>query len=240
MTLDGAVNLTAAMTAAAFIQQSAEHLRPAARRAERLLFAPRLILSALLLAASLGAPGLHISWLALALVANHLFILPFFNGPYNGGADRMSLLVLLCLAGATALPEATGPAPAWREIAFGYLGMQLLLSYFISGWVKVVNPDWRSGRALRDVFLFSAYPAGENLRRWADHPRLLHAAGWGVILFELAFPLTLLSQPALLAGLAIAALFHFANACLFGLNRFFWIWLCAYPSILWLQDRVLG
>jgi hypothetical protein len=38
--------------------------------------------------------------------------------------------------------------------------MQLVLSYFISGWVKVVNGDWRSGAALRDVFLFSAYPVG--------------------------------------------------------------------------------
>lgn len=235
MTLDTAVNLTAAMLALAFLQQSLEHLGPATRRQERLLFAPRLILSALLLAASLGVPGLDPAVLTLALVANHLFILPHFNGPYNGGADRMSLLILLCLTGAFALPE-----PRWRELAFGYLGMQLLLSYFMAGWVKVVNAAWRSGRALRDVFLFSAYPAGENLRRWADRPRLLFAAGWAVIAFELAFPLTILSRPALLLGLSIAALFHGANACLFGLNRFFWIWICAYPSILWLQDRILN
>jgi hypothetical protein len=234
MTLDGAVQLSSAMMALAFIQQSLEHLRPAARLRERLLFLPRLILSALLLAASVGAPSLLL-WPLVALVANHLLILPFFNGPYNGGADRMSLLILICLTGATILPE-----PGWRELAFGYLGMQLLLSYFIAGWVKIANPDWRSGRALRDVFLFSAYPAGENVRRWAGHPRLLLAAGWGVMLFELAFPLTLLSRPALLAGLGVAALFHAANACLFGLNRFFWIWLCAYPSLLWLQERVLG
>lgn len=234
MTLDGAVQLSSAMMALAFIQQSLEHLRPAARMRERLLFLPRLALSALLLAASVGAP-LLLPWLLVALVANHLLILPLFNGPYNGGADRMSLLILICVTAATTLPE-----PAWRELAFGYLGMQLLLSYFIAGWVKIVNPDWRSGRALRDVFLFSAYPAGENIRRWAGHPRLLLAAGWGVMLFELAFPLTLFSRPALLAGLGVAALFHAANACLFGLNRFFWIWLCAYPSLLWLQERLLG
>lgn len=237
MTLESAVHLTATMTAAAFIQQSLEHVRPAARLGERLLFAPRLILSLLMLAAGLGVPvmGLDLGLLTLALVANHLFILPFFNGPYNGGADRMSLLILICLALATNLP-----APRWQELAFGYLGLQLLLSYFISGWVKVVNPDWRSGRALCDVFLFSAYPAGEHLRVWASRRDALRLASWGVIGFELAFPLTFASQPMLLAGLAIAALFHGANACLFGLNRFFWIWLCAYPSILWLQDRVIG
>jgi hypothetical protein len=60
-----------------------------------------------------------------------------------------------------------------------------------------------------------------------------------VILFELAFPLTLLSQEALIAGLVIAAVFHLANAALFGLNRFFWTWLAVYPAILWLQDRLM-
>ena len=237
MMLEPAVRLTTGMMALAFTQQSLEHLRPAARLHERLLFAPRLCLALLLLASSLGYQplGLGPQVLTLALVVNHLAILPFFNGPYNGGSDRMSLLILLCLTLTYNLPR-----PAWAELAFGYLGMQLLLSYFISGWVKVVNPAWRSGRALRDVFLFSAYPAGENIRQWADHPRLLCAMGWAVMGFELVFPLTFLSRAALIVGLAIAALFHGANACLFGLNRFFWIWICAYPSILWLQERVLG
>ncbi len=241
--LERALDLTSGMMALAFIQQSLEHLRPAVRPQERLLFAPRLVLSILLLAASLGAqlPGLTPGMLTLALVINHLLILPFFNGPYNGGADRMGLLILLCLTAAFNLPHvgalASGP---WRELAFGYLGAQLLLSYFMSGWVKVVNPDWRNGQALRDVFLFSAYPAGENIRRWAENPRLLLAMGWAVMGFELAFPLAFLTRPTLLAGLAIAALFHGANACLFGLNRFFWIWICAYPAILWLQERLLG
>jgi hypothetical protein len=61
---------------------------------------------------------------------------------------------------------------------------------------------------------------------------------WAVISFELLFPLALLTHLTLIIGLAIAAIFHFANACLFGLNRFFWIWLAAYPSILWLQHRI--
>jgi hypothetical protein len=231
MMLDPALRISTAMLGAAFVQQSLEHLHPAARRHERALFAPRLGLSLLLVAAPwIGPPpGL----LLLALLANHLVILPFFNGPYNGGADRMSLLILVCLAGAWWLPD------RGRELAFGYLGVQLIASYAVSGWVKVVNPAWRSGHALRDVFLFSAYPVADDVRRWAGHPGLLRAAGWGVMGFELAFPFTVLSRPTLIAGLAVAALFHGANAWLFGLNRFFWIWICAYPAIVWLQDRVL-
>ena len=169
------------------------------------------------------------------MLAQSLVALNRFNGPYNGGADRMGLLILICLC-----LQHLAPNIAVAELAFGYLAMQLVLSYFISGWVKLANPDWRSGRALRDVFAFSAYPVSEDLRGWSERPGLLLAASWAVILFEVAFPLSILSQPTLSAALVVAAVFHFANACLFGLNRFFWVWLAAYPSLLWLQQRLFA
>ena len=132
------------------------------------------------------------------------------------------------------------PTPLLQEASFGYLAAQLVLSYFMSGWVKVVNPAWRNGDALADVFAYSAYPVADSLRGWAQSPRLLCAMGWAVMGFELAFPLALL-QPGLLAvALAIAASFHAANACLFGLNRFLWAWLSAYPALWWFQGRVFG
>jgi hypothetical protein len=114
------------------------------------------------------------------------------------------------------------------------------MSYFISGWVKIKNPDWRSGEALGDVFRFSAYPVSEGLRNWANVPRILTMLSWGVIVFEVLFPLALFTQTTLIIALIVAASFHFSNACLFGLNRFFWIWLSAYPAILWLQDRLVS
>jgi hypothetical protein len=60
------------------------------------------------------------------------------------------------------------------------------------------------------------------------------------MLSESLFPLTLLTHAALIIGLSIAAAFHLANASLFGLNRFFWIWLASYPSLLWFQERIFG
>jgi hypothetical protein len=225
--LGHALRLTEIMLALAFLQQSAEHLD--APRDERRLFLPRLVLSLLLLL------GFQPPWICAGLVLLSLPVLQRFQGPYNGGSDRMGLLVLCCLCLALLLPS-----PQWRAYAFGYLAMQLTLSYFIAGWVKLANPEWRDGRALRDVFRFSVYPAAESLRRWADRPRLLRLMSWAVMLFEVLFPLAWLSQASLIAGLAVAALFHFANACLFGLNRFFWTWLAAYPSLIWLQGRLMG
>ena len=225
MSLDAALRLTEILLGLALLQQSFEHLHGPKR--DRLMFAARAILCALLVSGMWTSAALA----GLALIS--LLILRHYNGPYNGGADRMGLLALWCLTAAHFLPQ-----ERWREIAFGYLGAQLVLSYFISGWVKVVKPDWRSGRALRDVFLFSAYPVTENLRRLAERPPLLFAASWAVMLLELAFPFALLSQPTLIIALCLTAAFHLANACLFGLNRFFWTWLAAYPALVWLQGRV--
>ncbi|MEM6627292.1 MAG: HTTM domain-containing protein [Pseudomonadota bacterium] len=227
MSLDDALRWTEILLAIAFLQQSFEHLK--AGRSEQKLFAPRIALSGLLLA-GVGTP-----WVSLALLGLAMLILRRFQGPYNGGADRMGLLILCCLCGAQFASD-----PRWREIIFGYLALQLTLSYVVSGWVKIVNPDWRSGRALHDVFAYSAYPVSEAMRAWADRPRILLVASWSVMLFEVLFPLALISQTTLIVGLSIAALFHLANAVLFGLNRFVWAWLAAYPSILWFQDRIFG
>ncbi len=225
MSLELAIRATEIVLAFAFILQSVEHL--GAAKQERALFFLRLCLSILLLF------GVYTPWMCAALVVISLLILRRFQGPYNGGSDRMGLLILCCLCAAQFMPS-----PRWQEYVFGYLALQTVLSYFMSGWVKIVNSDWRRGRALRDVFAFSAYPVSESLRGWAKRPKLLFVMSWAVMLFELFFPLTLFSQTALIIGLIIAAVFHLGNACLFGLNRFFWVWLAAYPSLLWLQSRI--
>lgn len=229
MSLDLAARLTGLLLALAFLQGSAEHLRRF--RDERGLYAVRIALCLLTVAGALW--DVAWPWGLAGLAALSLVILRRFQGPYNGGSDRMGLLALWCLTASQLLPPGR-----WREVAFGYLGAQLTLSYFVSGWVKVVNPDWRSGRALRQVFAFSAYPVSEGVRRWAERPRLLRAMSWAVMGLELAFPLALVSRGSLVAALTLTAAFHLANACLFGLNRFFWTWLAAYPALVWLQGRV--
>jgi hypothetical protein len=225
MTLLAAIHMTEILLALALIQQSAEHLRRF--RDEQMLSLARMVLCVLIIF-GLGSP-----WPLTGLALLSLVMLRRFQGPYNGGADRMGILALWCLTLSRWLPT-----EAAREMAFGYLGVQLILSYFIAGWVKISNPDWRNGTALRQVFAFSAYPASEGLRDWARRPKILLLMSWTVMLFELAFPLTLASRPSLAFGLVFAAMFHLMNACLFGLNRFFWTWLAVYPAILWLQGRL--
>ena len=225
MTLEDAIRLTEILMGFAFCLASIEHFKSQAN--ERWLFILRFGLSLLLIV------GFQTGWVVFLLWLLALSILHRFQGPYNGGSDRMGLLILCCLC-----LVHLAPSQRWQEIAFGYLALQLTLSYFISGWVKIVNSDWRSGRALCDVFQFSAYPVSESLRELSKSPRLLFSLSWYVMLFELFFPISLLSTTSLVVMLVITATFHFSNACLFGLNRFFWIWIAAYPSIIWFQQRI--
>lgn len=227
MSLDYALRLTAILLSFAYVLQSIEHiLRPGKAR---WLYAPRLLFALML------AVGIYTNVALVGLLLTGLYLLHCYQGPYNGGADRMGLLVLVCLTIASLVPDRF-----WQEMALAYLAIQLVLSYFISGWVKIVNPEWRRGQALQDVFAFSAYPAVGTYRRMASSPILLLGLSWLVMVFELVFPLLLLTPYSLLLALLLAACFHLANAVFFGLNRFFWIWLSAYPSLMWLQYRIFG
>lgn len=224
MTMATAVSCAESIAAWAVFIQSIELL--ARKPTEKRLALARISLCLLLF--------FHIKplWVVSGLLLTAFILLKRFRGPYNGGSDRMTLLVLMSLWCFHAAPSVF-----LQELALGYLSVQLVLSYFQSGWVKIVNADWRRGRALCDVFVLTVYPVSEHVRQWSQSPRLLWVMSWLVILFELVFPLALLNTYALWIALSIAALFHFANATLFGLNRFFWIWPAAYPILLWFQGR---
>ena len=170
---------------------------------------------------------------SLALWLASLWQLWRFQGPYNGGADKLVLLALTCMC-----LVHTATNSFWQEIAFGYFAIQVVLSYTVSGWVKLSSRDWRNGQALSDVFAYSAYPVSENLRALADRKEAMIVGSWLVILLEVLFPLAFFSHATLICVLVLAAGFHVANAVLFGLNRFLWAWISTYPVLFWAQARL--
>jgi hypothetical protein len=225
MLQEQAVRLSEILLALNIAQQSLEHGR--GLQPEKNLAVASFLLSLLLLA------GFHPVFMEAGLLVIAAMLLRRFQGPYNGGSDAMTMLILLCL-----FLSHIAPTRFWQEIALGYLAFQLTFSYFQSGYIKIINADWRKGRALQDVFAITAYPVSGQVRSLSTYPRLLLVMSWVVILFELAFPLSLLNPTAFMIALVIAAFFHLANAWLFGLNRFFWIWPAAYPVLAWFQARL--
>lgn len=225
MSFDLAIRLTEILLAIAFVIQSLEHLSNA--KDERILFVPRIVFSIMLLL------GFAVKWICLLLLINSLFILNRFRGPYNGGSDRMGLLILASLCLIYFVPNLL-----WQQYIFAYLALQVVLSYFLSGVFKVINPEWWNGKVLKDIFEFSVFPANESLRDLASKPKLLVLASWSVLLFELFFPLALFTTASLVIAIGLAMVFHLANTYIFGFNRFFWVWLAAYPSLIWFQNYI--
>ena len=156
-----------------------------------------------------------------------------WRGAFNGGSDAMSLVVLWPLALASLMPW-----PLTQHLALAYIGVQTLLSYWIAGLVKLAQPSWRQGKALKLFFETPQYNVPSLIRVWIRRPGAAFLLGWGVLLFELLSPLALSSPTATLFFLPAAGFFHLINAAVLGLNRFTWAWLSAYPAVIVLAQWV--
>jgi hypothetical protein len=159
-----------------------------------------------------------------------------WRGSFNGGSDFMSLIVLSALSFASAFPDSAKAQAA----CFWYIAIQTCTSYFLAGTIKLRNPDWRSGRALRRFVKTSIY-AESPLSSWISRTLWLSLlASWSVMLFECLFPISLFFPKVCVAMLCLGFLFHLANVYFFGLNRFLLSWSAAYPAVLFCSRIKVG
>jgi hypothetical protein len=199
-------------------------------RPYRLMLLLRLALALCLIFGGLGLGG------ALLLFGIALVLLMRWRGAFNGGSDFMTLVGLSGLLIAHGVGAFADPVLGWRA-GLWYVTLQSVTSYFVSGWVKLLRPEWRSGEALAvflDTGVYGPLPAHSLYR----HPLLARACSWAFTVWEGCFPLALLDVRLALGFCAVAALFHFLVFWFFGLNRFFWAWLSTYPAILYCATQV--
>ena len=198
-------------------------------RAYKGLLWTRCVLSVVLMA---GHAELGVS---IALFLSAVVLLLRWRGAFNGGSDFMTLVGLTGLLLAHGLGCFTEAAAAWH-IAFWYVTLQSLGSYFVSGWIKFMRPEWRSGQALT-VFLDQAVHGPLPDKSLFRSPTVARICSWSFILWEGLFPLALWSFHVAAIFCAVAAVFHFLVYWFFGLNRFFWAWLSTFPAILYCASR---
>jgi hypothetical protein len=174
---------------------------------------------------------------AVVLVLTGLLQSARFRGPYNGGSDAMTMVVLLGVSIARMFEGERA-----RQIGLGYVAAQLVLSYFVAGVVKLRSPRWRDGSALVALGGAHQYALAPRVTRLLDDRRPsarlgARAACWTLLSFECVFPLALLDRTVCLTLLALGASFHVVNARVLGLNRFLWAWLAAYPALFYWAAR---
>ena len=196
-------------------------MQPGAYRAMLLL---RLVLSVLLMAGLLPLMG------ALLLFLIALVLLMRWRGAFNGGSDFMTLVGLSGLLLAHGLGALTDPELGWRA-GLWYVALQSVSSYFVSGWVKLLRPEWRNGSAL-PAFLDSGVYGPLPERSVFRKPAVARAVSWGFTVWEGCFPLALLDVRLAIGLCASAVVFHFLVFWYFGLNRFFWSWLATFPAVI--------
>ncbi|MBX3021939.1 MAG: hypothetical protein KF799_09710 [Bdellovibrionales bacterium] len=141
-----------------------------------------------------------------------------WRGTFNGGSDTMAVQILLAWSVSLLFP-------ATQTACVLYIALQVLLSYVVAGVAKLREPEWRDGRALMQ---FTAGGLGGGSVLVARAPALW---SWLVIAFECSFPLALLGPTMCLGYISAALVFHIANFYIFGLNRFVFVWLAAYPAL---------
>ncbi len=157
-----------------------------------------------------------------------------FQGLFNGGSSSMSHQVALALNIGFFLNHLNLSG----KFVLYYIGIQGIFSYWIAGIVKLIEPDWRSGHTLRQILLFSNYQIPLKFKIIAQNHLMTLIASWVTIIFELFFPISLLNKNLLYFFLFSFFIFHIMNAIVFGLNRFIFAWLAAYPAIYFISTQL--
>lgn len=171
------------------------------------------------------------------LLCQRLWLRYQIQFPVCGGSDTMLLLSL------TLWTLTQGLLYFWPDSILAmapilYLGVQGVLSYFVAGLVKIKSSDWRNGKALKLIFEQSHYAVPIEIRFIFKNIKISQKVGLVIVFFELIFPLALLNENLILIFLAIAFMFHIANAVLFKIHRFIWAWICCYPAIYFLSQML--
>jgi hypothetical protein len=169
--------------------------------------------------------------LVVFLFVGNLLILIRWRGAFNGGSDFLTLVVLTGLL-ISQVVGALGNAQLGWQAGFWYIAIQAITSYFMSGAVKLLRPEWRNGSAMT-IFLNGAIYGPLSATHPLRNKWLAMMGSWGFIVWEILFPFSLLDPRLAAVFCAVAAFFHFLVFWFFGLNRFFWAWMCSFPAIIW-------
>lgn len=194
-----------------------------------------LLLSRFVALISLAAQGSHLLNIGFLFVSN-LAVLIRWRGAFNGGSDFMSLVVMTGILIAQVASCFTSADVAWRA-GLWYITIQSITSYFMSGSVKLLKPEWRNGSAMT-IFLNASVHGPLSAGHWLRKPWLAVVGSWSFIAWECAAPLALLDARMAVVFCLIAALFHFLVFWFFGLNRFFWAWIATFPPIVWCAGQI--
>lgn len=120
--------------------------------------------------------------------------------------------------------------------------MQAVMSYAVSGWVKLAGDKWRRGEALGGIMRTRIYGNRHAYQLLRRYPWLGRVAGAATLALECSYPLVYagrghLARPYMLASASM----HLSIAGLMGLGRFVTAFLSLYGALAYtVQPRTAG
>lgn len=145
----------------------------------------------------------------------------------NDGADQVTTLVQTACGLARMARK-----PELQDALLWYVALQTNLSYAVSGWVKLLGRDWRSGAALGGVLRTKTYGHEGAWKLTQRYPVPARYLAHGVLALECLFPLVYARGGALAKPIiGSAAAFHAANGYLMGLGRFITAFTSMHPMV---------
>ncbi|MCB0336264.1 MAG: hypothetical protein KDD62_08155, partial [Bdellovibrionales bacterium] len=118
-----------------------------------------------------------------------------------------------------------------------FIAIQGLGAYFFAGVHKLLEPRWRSGVLLKNIYYQSSFAVPWLTRQsWMSHINW-KIASLTIIIIELsAGSILTLPRPFVWSFLSIALLFHIWNVLTWGLNHFLLTFSASFPAILWCYE----
>lgn len=142
----------------------------------------------------------------------------------DGADETLSILLFGLMA-----YYAVDPQLLLRWAGPVFIIAQLTLSYFISGYYKLISKTWRSGQAIKKVIATEIY-GKPSLSFTVKSNFVSYTCCWMIILWEVTFPvLFIIPYPYFMIWLVMGVIFHLSMALIMGLNTFMMAFLTTYP-----------
>ncbi|WP_147441694.1 hypothetical protein [Mycetocola lacteus] len=161
---------------------------------------------------------------ACIIVCSQIFTSKYtLNG--SDGADQMAGVI----HAASVLGRTRGGENS--DLAVGFIGCQIIASYFASGFAKMFGSEWRNGTAAERVARTHSYGDKKLYEMLRSRPEFSRFITHATVVLETFFPLIVATQWGRALGLISMLMFHVANAHFLGLGRFLVAFAAGYPAV---------
>lgn len=174
----------------------------------------------------------------LICVLFFLHLLIHFRSPYGlDGSYQMHLVILFALS----IGSLFGVYSQTSIVCVLFIAGELLCSYFVAGFNKLISPVWRKSSALQGIFSTRNFGHGLFYRFISQYEVLTTILSWYIFLFETLFFTVLFFRPNYtVIFFIIGFVFHLFNAIVMGLNNFLLSFLAAYPALFYCVNYIHG